>query len=331
MAGLARSGYARQEDAGERRTYGALMRDLARELGSSTRARWVLAAATGRRVSEVSARVGEAVDSAVEQASLRIAGRILSGEPLQYALGSWEFRQLEVRVDERALIPRPETECVVEFALGELARISSSGGRSAGERRPLVAVELGTGSGVIALSLAAELSVPAAGFVAGLVRGFQVLATDSSEDALELARENLDGLARSRPASAARVVLLQGDWFDALPAELAGGIDLVVSNPPYLSVADWDEVEDVIRDHEPHGALVAGERGLEALERIVDESPRWIAPGGSLVLELAPRQADRIRRRARAAGFVDAEVRRDLSGLDRALVARRSEEPDRRT
>ncbi|MDQ3147820.1 MAG: peptide chain release factor N(5)-glutamine methyltransferase, partial [Actinomycetota bacterium] len=198
-----------------------------------------------------------------------MVARRRAGEPLQYVLGCWGFRTLDLYLDRRVLIPRPETEQVVEVALGELRRI---GGGDLRERSFTVA-DLGTGSGAIALSLAVEVVTAA------------VWATDRSTDALAVARANLAGLGRP----GARVRLAEGDWFAALPSELAGTLDLVVANPPY--VAAHEVLPSEVAAWEPTGALVAGPSGLEAHERIVAEAPRWLRDGGSLVVELAPRQA----------------------------------------
>jgi release factor glutamine methyltransferase len=219
--------------------------------------------------------------------------RRLAGEPLQYVLGVWSFRTLDLFVDRRVLIPRPETEVVAGRALDELAR-----------RDGRVTVDLGTGSGAIALSLAAERP------------GLEVWATDVSADALDVARANLAGLG----SAGTRVRLVEGDWFAALPAELAGRIDVIVSNPPY--VAAGDDLPAEVRDWEPAGALVPGPTGLEALDVLVDRSPHWLAPGGALVVELAPDQAAVVADRARSGGFAGAEVGADLTGRDRFVVAR---------
>jgi release factor glutamine methyltransferase len=180
---------------------------------------------------------------------------------------------------------------------------------------PVVAADLGTGSGVIALSLAAEAEV-------AVSNSFEVWATDDCADALDVARANLSFLARADPGAAKRVRLSKGSWFDALPPDLAGHVQLLVSNPPYVSASEWESLEPVVHDHEPRRALVAGETGLEALELLVSGAPAWLAPGGVLVLELAPDQAGAIAEKARSAGFVDVEVRPDLAGCLRALVAR---------
>ncbi|HEV2069100.1 MAG TPA: peptide chain release factor N(5)-glutamine methyltransferase [Acidimicrobiales bacterium] len=223
--------------------------------------------------------------------------RRIRGEPLQYVVGRWGFRSLDLLIDARALIPRPETEQVAELALAELRRRTATA--------PVVVADLGTGSGAIALSVAKEMVTT------------EVWASDISADALALARANLAGLGRP----AARVRLVEGDWFAALPGELVGRFDLVVSNPPY--VAETDELPAEVADWEPTGALVAGPTGREHLERIVAEATAWLAPSGSLVLELAPTQAPALVAAAGAAGFTSVEVRPDLAGCPRVLVARR--------
>jgi release factor glutamine methyltransferase len=232
-------------------------------------------------------------DAATERAVAHfdaMVRRRAAGEPLQYVVGEWGFRTLDLFVDRRVLIPRPETESVVQAAIDAV-----------GARRGITAVDLGTGSGAIALSLAVEL-------------GAEVWATDASADALAVARANVAG------CGVATVRLCEGDWYGALPSDLRGRVDLVVSNPP--SVAAGDELPDVVRDWEPAGALVAGPTGLEHIERIVRDAPAWLARPGVLVVELAPHQADAVAQLARDAGFDGVEVRVDLAGRARALVAR---------
>ena len=229
----------------------------------------------------------------------QMLARCLAGEPLQYVLGRWGFRTLDLMVDARVLIPRPETETVVDHALAELDRL-----RSASERRRLRVLDLGTGSGAIALSLAAERD------------GLEVWATDVSVDALDVARANLAGLGMRGAA----VRLALGSWFEAVPIELAGTLDLVISNPPY--VAQSDPLPAEVADWEPTGALMAGPMGTEWLHHLVSEAPRWLARPGVLVLELAPHQGEPLVEAARRAGFDQAGVRTDLSGRVRALVAR---------
>jgi release factor glutamine methyltransferase len=225
--------------------------------------------------------------------------RRLAGEPLQYVLGRWGFRSLDLFVDRRVLIPRPETEMVAGLAIDELKAM-----RSAGIDRP-VAVDLGTGSGAIGLSIAVE------------VERAEVWITDASADALVVARSNLIGIGRA----ATRVQIAEGSWFGALPPELLGSIDVIVSNPPY--VATDDAVEDIVRDWEPQSALFAGADGLDDIRRILKDAPLWLRSGGVLILEMDPLQLETVSELARASGFVGIETHVDLAGRDRALVARR--------
>lgn len=225
-----------------------------------------------------------------------LASRRRQGEPLQHLVGHWGFRTLDLAVSPAALIPRPETEQVVELALRELRAIG--GTRVA---------DLGTGTGAIALSIAVE--EPAA----------EVHACDRSAAALRLASANLAGHGR---AGGSRVRLYEGDWFSAFPAELRGSFDLVVSNPPYVSAADWDQVDAVVRLYDPREALVAGPTGLEAIETVVAAAPEWLRRPGRLVVEIAPEQADQSVVLAEKAGFDDAAIERDLAGRERMLVAR---------
>jgi release factor glutamine methyltransferase len=198
-------------------------------------------------------------------------------------------------VDRRVLIPRPETECVVEVAL-DLARSRGV---------PLVVADLGTGSGAIALALADELPR----------HGVTVWATDASPDALDVARANLAGLGRA----AANVRLAQGSWFGALPAELRGRLDIVVSNPPY--VADDEPVDEAVAEWEPVGAVRGGPDGLDALRAIVAAAPAWLRPGGALVCELGAAQGAAAQALATSAGLTDVRVHPDLAGRDRVLTA----------
>lgn len=233
-----------------------------------------------------------------------------SGEPLQYVVGHWPFRTLELMVDPRVLIPRPETEVTAGVALAEAVR----SGAHRGPARPVGAAaatfamaDLGTGSGALALTLAAEL--PEA----------EVWATDADPAALAVARVNLAALG---PA-ASRVRLAQGLWYEALPEALRGKLVVIVSNPPYVAEAEYQALPDEVRGHEPRRALVAGPTGTEALELLVDgASSGWLAPGGALVLELGPHQARPLAERAARAGYHQVEIKPDLTGRDRVLVAR---------
>jgi release factor glutamine methyltransferase len=231
----------------------------------------------------------------------QLLARRSAGEPLQYVLGRWGFRQLDLMVDGRALIPRPETEQVVSVALEELDRLA---GMDSGD--PVI-VDLGTGSGAIALSLAAE------------GRRGTVWATDSSDEALAVARANLAGLGGF---AAGRVRVLSGSWWSALPDALKGGVSLAVSNPPYVTTDEMTLLPPEVREWEPAAALHGGPTGLDAISVIVREAPAWLGRPGTLVLEMAPHQAAAVVALAGAAGFDPAEVKQDLAGRDRVLVAR---------
>jgi len=225
-------------------------------------------------------------------------------------LGSWEFRGIDLMVDPRVLIPRPETEVVAGIAIDELARTGARTGKgdpwSAGLTEFAVA-DLGTGSGALALALVTALPDAA------------VWATDASLDALAVARANLSSIG----FAATRVRIVHGSWFDALPLELRGELRLVVSNPPYVSESEFAELPTEVAAYEPTGALVSGPTGLECLEVIVRDAPQWLTPDGVLVCEHAPHQADSARALAHAAGFTQVDTRADLTGRARALVARR--------
>ncbi|MDQ1421251.1 MAG: release factor glutamine methyltransferase [Acidimicrobiaceae bacterium] len=287
--------------------------EAAARLGSKVEARWIVEeAASGAWPLLLDEPVSERAQRYFDQ----MVARRAAGEPLQYVLGRWGFRQLDLLVNRQVLIPRPETEQVVELALRELAPLTLVASRGApgastsapaASRRAPVVVDLGTGSGAIALSLAAE------------GRPGEVWATDVSAEALAIARANLVGLGGSR---AARVRLVEGSWWDALPASLRGQVSLVVSNPPYVTTAEMASLPAVVAEWEPALALHGGPTGLDAIEIIVSEAPRWLARPGALVVELAPHQAGAARSLAQRAGFDDIRVEQDLAGRERALIAR---------
>lgn len=231
-----------------------------------------------------------------------LVARRAAGEPLQYVLGRWAFRSLDLLVDRRVLIPRPETEVVAEIAIEELRRLG-------GGHRPVRAVDLGTGCGALALSLAAEVATA------------EVWGTDVSSEALAVARANLAGLGRP----GARVRLAAGDWFAALPPDLRGGLDLVVSNPPYVGAGEVLPPE--VADWEPRGALVAGPVGDEAASAVLAEAGPWLARPGTLVLELPPASAAGLAAAAAEAGADEVRVRPDLTGRERVLIARWAQAP----
>jgi release factor glutamine methyltransferase len=287
-------------------------RDLAAAgVGSAEpESRWILEEVSGYEAGELLLAADELVPTRAVAQIDELMARRRAGEPLQYVLGSWSFRGLDLLVDPRVLIPRPETELTAQIAIDDLAARGERRGRAdpwAATATTYVIADLGTGSGALALALASEL--PDA----------LVWATDRSEAALAVARANLAGAGQ--PATRVRLGL--GDWFDAIPDELRGGLRLVVTNPPYIAEHEVDALPREVRDHEPRSALVSGPTGLEAISEIVRQAPEWLEPDGSLVCELAPDQGEEALALARAAGFRDANVVRDLLDRDRVLRARR--------
>ena len=226
----------------------------------------------------------------------KLVSRRLAGEPLQYVLGHWGFRELDLLVDPRVLIPRPESEVVAGLAISEVSRL-------AGVASPLMVVDLGAGSGALGLSVAAETS------------DVEVWLTDLSEDAIAVARANTAGLG----TAGSKIRIAVGSWFDAVPDVLKGTLGVVVSNPPY--VADHEELPSQVRDWEPQSALFAGPSGTEHLEALVHQSRSWLRSDGALVLEMAPWQTDRVAELA-SQRFGEVSIESDLAGLPRAVVSR---------
>ncbi len=268
-------------------------------------AEWLLSAATGLTRVEVYAFHDRPL-APEERTMLREAvRRRANGEPLQYISGEMAFRHLIVKVRPGVLIPRPETEVLVDAVL---PAVGAAGTERGGAR----VVDLCTGSGCVALSIAQEC--PEA----------LVWATDISPLAVDVALAN-----SLRLALADRVHVLEGDLFvplesappDVVPAELRGTVDVVVANPPYIPTADVPDLPAEVLGYEPGLALDGGEDGLRVARRIWSEARNWLRPGGIIALEL---DAGRVRE---AAGEVlqwyeDVQVVRDLTGRDRFLVAR---------
>jgi release factor glutamine methyltransferase len=211
-------------------------------------------------------------------------------EPLQHIVGTTEFFGLKLKTDRRALIPRPETEHLVELVTQVMAA------------PPATVLDLGTGTGAIALALAQHW--PAA----------RVTAVDRSDDALALAAENAAALKL-----ADRVGLLQSDWCAALP--VGARFDLIVANPPYLTADELAAAEPEVRTFDPPDALTAGENGLADLRRILAETPARLGPGGLLALETGIAHHTTLLKLAAEAGFLRTEARQDLTGRDRHLLA----------
>lgn len=284
-------------------TWGELFQTTSADLGSEQEARWLCEHASGLDASEFSSGLSELVSQRCGIALREMVRRRLTGEPLQYVMQRWSFRHLDVMVDPRVLIPRPETELVVQVALDSLGDVAQK------LKRKLRIADLGTGSGVIGLALASELPLGCA----------EVWLTDVSADALDVARANLAGLGLVD----GNVRLAQGDWFLALPKDLKHSFDLIISNPPYIAVYDAS-VESVVRDYEPHLALYAGTDGLNAHRQIISQAGEWLVSDGLLVLEIGHDQGTVIRDLLSESSFMDIQIRQDYSQHDRIALARKT-------
>lgn len=216
-------------------------------------------------------------------------------EPVQYIIGRAAFRQLDLKVDDRVLVPRPETELLVDAAL-EFARPD------------MRALDIGTGSGCIALSLALEGSFA------------QVVASDVSPEALELARGNATTLAETAPEIVGCLEFREGSLFS--PLQDGEEFDLIVSNPPYIGTTEADALAPEVRECEPALALFAGADGLSVLEPLIAGVAPWLRPGGLLLLEIGQAQSDAVLNLIRQNAQLDnASVIRDLAGRPRIVRA----------
>lgn len=222
-------------------------------------------------------------------------------EPVQYITGEVEFRGLIFRVNKDVLIPRPETELIVEEVINSVKKIDeNSGGRD------VTVLDLCTGSGCIAISIAKELPY------------CRVYAVDISEKALDKAIENAERFGVDD-----RVIFSQGDLYEAIEhMGLDGEIDIIVSNPPYVSKKDMKRLQPEIKDYEPLQALYGGDDGLDFYRRIIDETSFYLAQGGLLIMELGYGQSDNVKDLLEQEGvFTYIKIVKDLAGIERVIKA----------
>jgi release factor glutamine methyltransferase len=219
-------------------------------------------------------------------------------EPLQYIIGNQEFWGLEFKVTPDVLIPRPETELIIEAALTIVPD----------RNKAVRIIDLCTGSGCIAVSLAKELA------------NAHIIATDASEKALAVARENTrdHGVAD-------RIRYLEGDLFEPLKElDIRGQIDIIVSNPPYVRESDLPALQSEVKDHEPLMALVAGPEGTEIAQRIIRHATEYLKKNGALIMEMGLGQSGELTRMTEATGaYGKPGVLKDLAGIERVIVARK--------
>jgi release factor glutamine methyltransferase len=260
----------------------------------------LLAHASGRSRASLIADPRAGIPPAVARLYGELVRRRLRREPVAYIVGTKGFRRIELAVDRRVLVPRPETELLVEVAL---------------ERRPGRVLDVGTGSGAIALALADELP------------GAEIVATDTSPGALEVARAN-----------AARLGLAEGVRFEAGTVPAGEAFDLVLANLPYVAERDWAGLEPEVTQWEPREALLAGEDGLDAYRELLapmpagpaeclpptfSDAPEVLAGTGAIAVEIGAGQAVEVAELMRDAGFAEVEVRADLAGIERVVMGER--------
>ena len=265
-------------------TVGGVLARLGRSV-DPVDAEWLVSHVLGTSRSRLALRAREPIAAAEQERLAVLAARRTAGEPLQYVLGEWGFRRLTLTVDRRALIPRPETEIVVERCLALLAGLD----------RPRV-LDVGTGSGAIALAIADEHT------------GARVTGLDVSVEALALARENAE-------RTGLRLQLVEHDAFAGLPD---GPWELVVSNPPYVDPDERASLAPEVRDWEPATALF----GREATGSVARGALPVLAAGGSLVLEVGDGQAGEVGALLGRLGYRDVAATRDLAGRDRVVEGR---------
>lgn len=247
---------------------------------------------TGLDASAVIAYGDTSIDTRRRSRLFELAERRAAGEPLAYIIGRKSFCGLEIAVDRRALVPRPETEELV------LACVGDWGGQA-----PVIA-EIGTGSGAIACALA------------HLIPRAQITASDVSEEALELAAHNVNELGFSE-----QVTLVHSSLFAQFPDDAR--YDVVIANLPYVGTNNLDELQAGVRDHEPAQALFGGSDGLDVYRQLLTQAPERLRAGAALYLECAPHNADTLRSLV-SATFANArtEIKKDAAGLERVVISR---------
>jgi release factor glutamine methyltransferase len=248
------------------------------------------------------------VAPATAQKYFALVARRAAGDPTQYLTGKQEFWGLDFEVTPAVLIPRPETEHVIEVVLARLgSRRSTKASDAEYKLAKLRIADLGTGSGCIAITLARELP------------NAEIFATDISADALAVARRNA-----VRHAVDARVHLIECDLLGAF-SESPLPFDLIVSNPPYVGRNEADELAREVRDHEPHAALFGGATGVEMYARLVEQAGALLRPGGILVLELGHNSLEHVRAIfEKQVGWRNVAITLDLAGIERVMAAERA-------
>lgn len=258
---------------------------------------WLLEHALGRQSHRLASDAKEPISAEMWARAASLVSRRAAREPLQYILGTQEFCGLEIQVSPAVLIPRPETELLVQ----EVVRW----GRA---NKAATVVDVGTGSGCIAVALATVLKEK------------RIIAVDRSPQALIVARDNAE-----RHGVGNKIDWLEGDVLSPLREKgMAGAVDIIVSNPPYIAEADWVGLQPEVRDFEPRLALLGGPKGTEFHERLLWESQEFLVPGGLLIMEIGQGQARAVREAAkRTQGYAPLRIIDDAAGIERIVIGQR--------
>jgi release factor glutamine methyltransferase len=273
------------------------------EADSGIEARILLCKSAAIGEEEFYADRGRELTRGQEREFLRLVEERLKGVPLSYLTGEKEFWSLRFEVRRGVLIPRPESELVVEKVV-ELCSKTPKPTSEGGETKELIA-DIGTGSGNIAVALAKELPE------------VEILASDISKTALKVAQKNAQNLGIPN------VAFVHGSLFTPLDRfKLQGNCDFIVSNPPYVTEEDWKTLQPEVRDYEPKQALVAGKTGLEFIQKLVKGAPAYLKPGGYLVFEIGYGQKeDVLSLFSKSDKWISVDCHDDLSGIPRVVVA----------
>ena len=259
--------------------------------------RWLVGHALGLEPHQLVSQAEQPVLPEKQTQAESLVARRAAHEPLQYILGTQEFCGIEFYVSPAVLIPRPETEVLLQEAL-----------RAVDLNKNSVLVDVGTGSGCVAVTLAA------------ILQRTRILAVDRSPEALAAARANAE-----RQTVADRIEFIEGDLVSPLRDRgLTGQVDVIVSNPPYIAESDWAGLQPEIRGFEPRSALVSGPTGTEFHDRLLRESKEYLVPGGSLVMEIGQGQRPAIQKMAeQLGGYTPIEIAKDGAGIERIVIFRR--------
>ena len=258
---------------------------------------WLLAHALGRQSHHLSSEAELPVSAEAWARAESLVLRRAAREPLQYILGTQEFCGLEFHVSRAVLIPRPETELLVQEVV-----------RRGGLDEDATVVDVGTGSGCVAITLAT------------ILKKARIIAIDQSPEALVVAKRNAE-----KHVVGDKIEWMEGDLLSPLRDRgMVGAVDAIVSNPPYIAGADWAGLQPEVRVFEPRPALIGGQKGTEFHERLLQESQEFLAPGGLLLMEVGQGQAPAVRQMAeQIGGYAALRVVEDAAGIGRVVIAQR--------